>query len=170
MYVRNVAGYNFAFKYREAVIYVPYDGRIYSIPDDSGTYKELKVVPAMHVRTQPVTYINKDGSQASEKLSGHKRRGRPPKKVDPDQPLKGVKVKRNAPAKQEPKVEEAVDNSVMDIDIDIDLLDSSVKVDEEPKVDAPIEEKVEEEKESTPKKAAKKVAKKRGRPRKKKTE
>ena len=65
MYVRNVAGYNFAFKYRDAVIYVPYDGKIYSIPDDSGTYRELKVVPAMHVRTQAVTYINKDGNELS---------------------------------------------------------------------------------------------------------
>jgi len=160
MYVRNVAGYNFAFKYRDAVLYVPYDGRIYSIPDDSGSYRELKVIPAMHIRTQPVTYINKDGSVASKKLSGHKRHGRPPKIVDPIQPLKGVKIKRNIPEKEEPIVEEnTVDNSVMNIDIDDDMLNSK-KV-EEPKVESPIEENVEENQSTLNKTTTKKVTKKR---------
>ena len=117
MYVRNVAGYNFAFKYRDIVIYIPYDGKLYSIPDDSGSYRELRVIPAMHVRTQNVTYINKDGNTASEKLSGHKRRGRPTKKpVDPDQPLKGVTTNRIK--KQAEKKEPAVDNSIINVDLD----------------------------------------------------
>jgi len=77
MYVRNVGGYNFAFKYRNTVIHIPCDGKIYSIPDDSGTYKELRVVRPMHIHKKEVIYINKTGEIASPNISGHKRRGRP---------------------------------------------------------------------------------------------
>jgi len=183
MYVRNVAGYNFAFKYRGNVMYIPADGKIYSIPDDSGTYRELKVVPAMHIRTQSVTYLNKDGSTASDKLSGHKRRGRPPKVVDPDKPLKGVKVKRPIKPIVETPIEKDIapvedDNSIMDIDLDSELSDVQTKevpnVDEEvitPGVvldaNTNVEEKV-EDKPSTTKKST--SGKKRGRPRKKKSQ
>jgi len=144
MYVRNVAGYNFAFKYREAVIYIPCDGKIYSIPDDSGTYSELKVIQPMHIRTQGVQYINKDGSHASEKLIGHKRRGRPEKKVNPDKPLLGVRIKnpellkpkqKNVETKEveTPTVDDNNDNSVMDIDLTNDVsventVDSTEKI------------------------------------------
>ena len=128
MYVRNVAGYNFAFKYRDAVIYIPSDGKIYSVPDDSGTYKELKVIPPMHIRTQSVQYINKDGSAASEKISGHKRRGRPVKQVNPDKPLLGVRIKKQELINPKPKdvapkeiiptpPKEDSDNSIMTIDL-----------------------------------------------------
>lgn len=79
MYVRNVAGYNFTFTYRDIVIFIPHDGKIYSIPDDVeiDKYSQLKIVLPMNVRTQDVTYIRKDGEVASENLLGHKRRGRP---------------------------------------------------------------------------------------------
>src|SRR5574343_604273 len=77
MYVKNVGGSPFQFRYRDAVNYIPYDGKIYSIPDDSGEYRELKVIRGTHVRTQTVVYINKDGSEASPNICGHKRRGRP---------------------------------------------------------------------------------------------
>ena len=67
----------------------------------------VSALQAMHVRTQPVTYINKDGNVASEKLSGHKRRGRPPKpKQDPDKPLKGVKINKKK------------NNAVVDVNLD----------------------------------------------------
>lgn len=79
MYVRNTAGFNFSFKYRDTVINIPYDGKIYSIPDDVEIekYNHLKVVLPMNVRTQEVTYIRKDGEVASENILGHRRRGRP---------------------------------------------------------------------------------------------
>lgn len=160
MYVKNVAGYNFAFKYREAVIYIPSDGKIYSIPDDSGLYRELRVIPAMHVRTQNVTYINKDGSVASSKISGHKRRGRPPKVVDPVKPLKGVKLKPKVVEKVEEPIE---DNSVMDIDLDLALDPQEVVKDVEIEVDDKPVEKV------TPKAPAKKTPAKKKAPAKKTT-
>ncbi len=177
MYVRNVAGYNFAFKYREIVIYIPFDGTIYSIPDDSGSYRELKAIQPMHIKTQMVTYINKDGSAASENLSGHKRRGRPRKVVDPNQPLKGVKANRTTPITEAP-VDKVTpiddDNSVMDIDLDTELSDTQVT--DEPKVDEVItpgvvlDVKVEEKVEDKPSTTTKKKTKPRGRPRKKKNQ
>jgi len=106
MYVRNVAVYNFAFNYRDTVIYIPADGKIYSIPDDSGVYSELREVMPMHVRTQPVTYINKTGEIASENILGHKRRGRPTLEESTPKP---------APT---PKVGESF---VVDIDLDAEL-------------------------------------------------
>ena len=81
MYVRNVAGYNFSFYYRGKVMYIPFDGKIYSIPDDSGRYRELKTILPMHVRTQEVVYLNTEGKITD---GGKKRRGRKPgKKVGP---------------------------------------------------------------------------------------
>jgi hypothetical protein len=81
MYVKNVAGYNFAFKYNGINVNIPYDNIIYSIPDDINVlgFKELKVILPMHVRTQKVLYINKLG-KISDINGGHKRRGRPVKK------------------------------------------------------------------------------------------
>lgn len=115
MYVRNVAGYNFAFYYRDAVIHIPFDGRIYSIPDDSGVYKELRVIQPMHIRTQSVTYINKDGSVASANLSGHKRRGRPPK--DENKTSDGVVANTK---KTVDTIVDDVNVSIVDIDIDLE--------------------------------------------------
>ncbi len=79
MYVRNSAGFNFSFNYKDVVIFIPFDGKIYSIPDDIDIrkYNQLTEVKSMNVRTQEVTYIRNDGEIASEKLLGHKRRGRP---------------------------------------------------------------------------------------------
>ena len=34
MYLRNSAGFDFSFNYRDVVIFIPFDGKIYSIPDD----------------------------------------------------------------------------------------------------------------------------------------
>lgn len=146
MYVRNVAGYNFAFRYRDSVIHVPYDGKIYSIPDDSGTYRELKVILPMNVRTQPVTYINKDGSTASPNLSGHKRRGRPPKKENDSAPV----------ADKKEETENITELDINDVNVSIVNID----VDKELKVNEEV--KVEENIEEPPKK-------KRGRPKKTKT-
>jgi len=113
MYVRNIAVYNFAFNYRDTVIYIPADGKIYSIPDDSGTYSELKVVMPMHVRTQPVTYINKDGNVASENILGHKRRGRPTREES-----RHRRRSRHVPT----STTDICDSSVVDIDIDEELI------------------------------------------------
>jgi hypothetical protein len=105
MYVRNTAGFNFSFKYRDAVILIPFDGKIYSIPDDVEIekYNHLKVVPSMNVRTQEVTYIRKDGEVASENILGHKRRGRPP-------------------------LEEQQPKETFIVDVDVDNLDAGEKI------------------------------------------
>ena len=171
MYVRNVAGYNFAFNYGGSVIYIPSNGQIYSIPDDSGRYSELKIISPMHIRTQNVTYINKDGGVASEKISGHKRRGRPPKVVNTDQPLKGVKLKRPEHV-QEPEKEVVhetnTDKTIIDINIDESLSVEEPKVEEPTVEDSPVE--TVEKKDTTKKKTSttKKKAStgKRGRPKK----
>lgn len=77
MYVRNTAGYNFLFNYKNTTIYIPYDGKIYSVPDDIGKFNELSVIMPIHIKSQEVTYINKTGKVASPNILGHKRRGRP---------------------------------------------------------------------------------------------
>ena len=117
MYVRNSAGFVFSFKYRDVVIVIPYDGKIYSIPDDVEIekYNQLKVVLPMNVRTQEVTYIRKDGEIASEHLMGHKRRDKS-KREEPK------------PPKEEPK-----ETFIVDVDID-DLDGVEKKVVEKPKV------------------------------------
>lgn len=148
MYVRNVAGYNFAFKYNGAVIYIPFDGTIYSIPDDSGTYKELLVIAPMHIRTQKVVYINKDGSRASDKISGHKRRGRPPKPVVQEKPKE-----------VEPKETPNTDKSVIEVNLDTGVNVTLIDAKEGPQGEKPIKEAVTPKEEEPPKK-------KRGRPRK----
>ena len=108
MYVRNSVGFTFTFKYRDVVITIPYDGKIYSIPDDVEIekYNQLKVVIPWNIRTQDVTYIRKDGQIASENLLGHKRRGRP------------------AYEEHEPKInEKEVKNSdIFIVDVDLDNL------------------------------------------------
>ena len=156
MYVRNVAGYNFAFKYGDdnAIIHIPYDGIIYSIPDDSGPYRELKVIAPMNIRTQDVIYMNKNGQRASANISGHKRRGRPPKPV------------------VEPKVNDT--NSVVDVDLDADsiticVVNNDTDTFKEVMVDVVPQEKKRgrPRKEKTVDTAPKK---KRGRPRKEKTD
>lgn len=164
MYVRNVAGYNFAFRYRDSVIHVPFDGQIYSIPDDSGRYHELRVIMPMHIRTQNVIYINKDGSRASENISGHKRRGRPPK-PEPVVPVEPVET---------PDTDQSVVNVDLDSDICITIVGSKegpngekadvkpdVKQEEPPKKKRGRPRKTDAEKEQT-----NATPKKRGRPRK----
>ena len=116
MYVRNSAGFTFSFKYRDVVIVIPYDGKIYSIPDDVEIekYNQLKVVLPMNVRTQEVKYVRKDGEIASENLLGHKRRGRP--SLEESKPKEEIK-----------------ESFIVDIDID-DLDNAEKKVVEKPKV------------------------------------
>jgi len=155
MYVRNVAGYNFGFKYRGIVIHIPSDGQIYSIPDDSGgaEFKELRVIMAMNIRTQKVIYINKDGSIASDNLVGHKRRGRPS--------LQDEKPKSTHKPKSKKKTNTVTVNGVNGVD-------GVVIIDIDSELDATSEEPP-KKKRGRPRKDAEpltKVKKKRGRPRK----
>ena len=94
MFVRNIAGYPIKLKYRESYIQIPYDGRIYSIPDDMNTYGHCQVIMPFNIKTQDVTYINKTGD-VSEIEGRKKRRGRKPKPPrDPNKPLKGVSISK----------------------------------------------------------------------------
>jgi len=110
MYVKNIAEYNFAFNYRGKLMIIPFDGKIWSIPDDSGEYKELKIIPSQHIRKQEVTFLKKDGEISSGNLRGHQRRGRPP--VDRsikkgELPLKNVRI---SDEKRESLLERLVDD------------------------------------------------------------
>jgi len=140
MYVRNIAGYNFSFMYRGNVMYIPYDGKIYSIPDDAGKYRELKRILPMHVRTQEVVYLRVDGKISN----GQKRRGRP----------KGSTKKSNTVSKENnmdntstPVVDDTPKNTdVFTVDVDLDsIVDDLVNkaletVKSEPKQDVTKEE------------------------------
>jgi len=163
MYVRNRVGYNFAFKYRDTIITIPYDGIIYSIPNDCPTFKELQIIMPMHIRTQKVIYIKVDGS-ISDKVNGPKRSGRPPRKDKYDSKGKryarrgNIKRKVEEPKLEEPVIESQEDNSsVVDIDLDvlINSIDTSASV-KESKEDKP---KTTKKKSSTTKKATPKKKK-----------
>ena len=91
MYVRNTAGFDITVKYRNTNIKIPYDGKIYSIPDDANTFGYCTIIKPFNIKNQNVEYVNRDGGISD--IDGHKRRGRkenPPR--DPDKPLKGVSI------------------------------------------------------------------------------
>lgn len=93
MYVKNVAGYNFAFFYKGVVINIPYNGVIYSVPDDIGRYDELKQLYINSIGNKKVVYIKIDGSVGSDNMSGKgQRRGRSIRVRDPHHPLKGSRL------------------------------------------------------------------------------
>lgn len=95
MYVKNIVGYDIKIRYKPDInISIPFDGKIYSVPDDMTIFKEyLKVIRPFNIKNQKVPYIKKDGEVSNIKTN--KRRGRPPKKKrDENKPLKGVKLKK----------------------------------------------------------------------------
>ena len=142
MYVRNRVGFNFAFMYRGYKIVIPYDGKIYSIPNDCPKFTELQIILPMNVRTQEVIYIKVDGSVGN--FDGHKRRGRP---------TKNKKKKYKSFVQQNTKIENneintdiveenKIDNHIVNIDlstynteittsgdtIELDVVDTDVEV------------------------------------------
>jgi len=125
MYVRNRIGFNFAFKYRGNTITIPYDGKIYSIPNDVPRFKELSVIMPMHIKTQEVIYVKVDGT-LSPNLPNHKRSGRPLRKDKYDRT--GKRRARKGNVKHTDKnpvdvnVSETVDDVSSVVDIDLDSL------------------------------------------------
>ena len=95
MYVRNIAGFDISIRYTKDVeIKIPNDGYMYSVPDDMKVFPEyLQVIRPFNVKSQPVTYIKKDGEVSD--TDAKKRSGRPPNEVDEDQPLKGVSLEKD---------------------------------------------------------------------------
>lgn len=86
MIVVNVAGYPFAVNYNGVVITIPFDNKSYPVPDDLGTFRELKIlVPPKPQLLQQDNVINVDEKVLDEAKDNHKIKKKP---------LKGIKIKK----------------------------------------------------------------------------
>ena len=84
MIVVNVAGYPFAVNYNGGVITIPFDNKSYTVPDDLGTFRELRIlVPPQPIQQENVINVDEkilDEAKDNEKIK--------------KKPLKGIKIKK----------------------------------------------------------------------------
>lgn len=84
MVVVNVVGYPFAVNYNGEVHEIPFDNKGYTVPDDLGNYKELKIVePPKPVKRENILEVNDNvlyNAKENIKLK--------------NKPLKGIKIKK----------------------------------------------------------------------------
>ena len=91
MRVVNVCGFPFSVRYKGNVVVVPNDNQAYDVPDDFGTWNELRVIiPPKPVEKAPNQNVddNVEVTVTDKSLSEAK------KNPKMNKPLKGVKIKK----------------------------------------------------------------------------